>query len=369
IFNGLTDSVLVSPVIVTSIYMKDPSTIAMDDPIEYFTNLVAYDYDKLRIQLDEEYIETYKTRFDEEQAKHNNPLVKTVKILVGAAMVLGGLYLTYYTMVAFGLDWTVGTVFGWSPIDRVLSVMTGFAMNLAGRDGSRLIRGESSYFHFTSDNLMNFVLMQLTFQALGGLFNRFSGAEQLWEQSVISANREALMENIMQSDLGRRLLANGIPLDRIESLFRAMGHFDIGTATFSRTFANFANSFWKSEGLHLLKGTAMLVTFGVFGSMACEGNIAPELILQGIILAQVLLGVASKKYQLSEKIGALGLVEYLKEFSISKEKIELAVSARYGLTLQEINAGTINVALMTMKALNAALIVMKISAVWFGDWR
>ncbi|MDF1541260.1 MAG: hypothetical protein P1Q69_20345, partial [Candidatus Thorarchaeota archaeon] len=184
IFDSTKDDAVQTPLLVTTIFQDNPSNIASGDVLSMMENLLYFDYDYLRMSIDNDYVMDYEMLWNEQEVNH--AVMKPIMITVGVGMLaLGGLQLatggalTGIPTMLFGLDMVTSNTIGHSVLDDALKFFLLGSMVLNNRTGTRkagyILSEGFSFFQFTSDHLVNLLLTQMTFMLVGGALTGGAG--------------------------------------------------------------------------------------------------------------------------------------------------------------------------------------------------
>ncbi|MDF1540065.1 MAG: hypothetical protein P1Q69_14315, partial [Candidatus Thorarchaeota archaeon] len=186
------------PMLVTTIYKTNPTSLPAGDVASLLQNIVYYDYEFLQVKVDQDYAFQHALLWQE--VEMTNILLKPVQIIVGAAFMLSGAAacgtglgaLAGVPAMVFGADMIWGSILGISVLDKVLSSGLRLGTYLSGQDTSFIDQEGFSFFQFTSSSIVNIILTQLTFMALGGLLSGFSGMKLTAKQMVTGLDEAEL---------------------------------------------------------------------------------------------------------------------------------------------------------------------------------
>ena len=262
-----------TPLLVTAIYEKDPSTILAGDVAGHMANLVSFDYDYLRMTTDHEYAAEYKSKWN--QFEVNQVYMKPILITTGAVMAGAGVFMMAtgvgfaagLPLYIFGLDMICTNAFGKSFIERGLAHSLDFTLHNAPMfqyQNLSWIEGENfeafSFYHFHSNHLVNIILVQLTFMMLGGVFSGFAGL-----RGVVA---------------------------KVMTPIKGMGHqvslmAQLGSMT-TRQLVTIAARWAARLAIHLSCGVVFMA-LGAMRNSWGDGGVAAELLIQGLIIATVIL--------------------------------------------------------------------------------
>ena len=295
IFDSSCDNAVQTPLLVTVIYQEDPATLPRGDVLAAMENLVFFNYEYLRMAIDTGYALEYQLMWAQEEANH--AVMKPIMITVGIAMVIGGaiqcstgtLSVTGVPTMLFGLDMVTSNTVGYSVLDTSLSFWLAIGFRLTGRNSSLVFDEGFSFFQFTDNYLTNLILTQITFMLVGGGLTGFSGFRDFLSGMVGKMETAA---DTLTSESG----AGGVTLSKLLELAReASGRSDV--YLLARYLAHQAE--------HLVTGSLFLFALGSIGSAFGESSLIAEVLLQGMMLTQVVVGTVTHVLQTRMK-GELG---------------------------------------------------------------
>jgi hypothetical protein len=289
LFDSRTDDGIITPILITAIYKENPNTLRRGDVAQAISNLVYYDYSFLKMTLDRTYADEYRSNWDQEKINRAN--LKPVFITLGAAFLAVGFVTTFggslitggtsslagVPMMVFGFDMIYSNIFDVSIIERGLSGLLYASLKVRGMNAT-FMEGENaenfSFYHFTSNHIINLVLTQITFVILGGIFSLGSSFRGLITSTLEQKAGPLIAE--VYTDIGQ-------PLGLGISSLRAWGGLTI-----------FATTWLMDKALHIAFGTLMMA-IGTIRSSWGDGGLTAEILITGIMVASIICRVYQMK--------------------------------------------------------------------------
>jgi hypothetical protein len=196
----------------------------------------------------------------------------------GGSLITGGTSsIAGVPMMVFGLDMIYSNLFDVSIIERGLTGLLWYSLEAQGKN-TKFMRGENfesfSFYHFTSNHLINMVMTQITFVILGGLL---SGGASF--RGLITSTLEQKAGTIAAQEYA----LSGQPL------WLGIGRLrELGVLTL------FATTWLMDKTLHIAFGTLMMA-IGTIRSSWADGGLVAEMLITGIMVASMIFRVYHMK--------------------------------------------------------------------------
>jgi len=289
---------VVTPVVVTAIYRKDPASIPEGDIVSFLSNLVYYGYEYQRFIVDTDYADAFHD--EREKMEFTHYVLKNVMFWVGIVSVAAGIFtiatggvLAGLPSIMFGLDQITGTTLEFSILDESLKGGLVLVFDFAGRERSFMKWGhEFSFFHFTSSSAANFLLTHLTFMAVGGVLSgghMFRGVLKKTVKEVLEDGAAASAAFIDEVDLWTK---TGGTLRSGLRLLRWAGK-EVPTTNW---LARLGIRYLAETLKHVVFGACVLLALGAVGHQIGDTGLLGEILLQGFVIGSILLDAKSKRY-------------------------------------------------------------------------
>lgn len=280
--------------------------------------------------------------------------MKPVMIVIGLAMMVGGVVQMGCGSVAsgfmsfvYGSDMFASSAFGISPISEVFELPLR-SLVFSGKNTAFMDQESFSFFQFTSDHAINLVLTQLTFMLIGGIV---TGYKTLKNYQSIRENGAGGEYPVFAFQKSYGLTTKWF--GETKTLTNVVKHFD------DITWSDIAVQWLLNQISHLAGGSLMLLTFQLVGSTT-GATILPDLILQGLILAQVAI---STYITVMHKIDGVkpSTIELVNRFRLEREHGFLFGGTRWAYNA--LNSQKTTSSIKTLAVLELVLLSAKLATV------
>ncbi|MDF1541228.1 MAG: hypothetical protein P1Q69_20185, partial [Candidatus Thorarchaeota archaeon] len=293
-------------------------------------------YTYLKMAIDNVYAMEYENKWTQMEVTHAK--LKPIMITVGIGMVLLGAAqiaaaslptagLAAFTGVPtmlFGIDMIGSNLFGFSVFDELLKGgLYGYTAAL-GQDTKFIKEKGFSFFRFTSNQMQNLILTQLTFMLLGEVFSVGAGIRGLARNMAVGTSQTEVKVVGTVVTYNSKVLTGADVLEmtykELYDQLRVIG-----------SLGDFVLRYATEQVIHLATGTLFLFALGAAGSLGDIGFLG-DMAIQGIMLASIIIGIrntikTSKLYSPSQMIEFNQITESSKYFHIS-ESLKMALSGK-----------------------------------------
>ncbi len=154
-----TDSEFLSPVIIVTLYERNPSQ-ECSDIVQCVRNMLYINVYYLRAELDSKYLDTYFAK--QQQAARDEMNTRKLMCVIGAGMIIVSPWVGPESAI-FGIDFITQAVTGKSMFDWAIQAgMRAFGVNSKFVDSF-------SFWHFTSDTGTDLILMEAACLGISGI--------------------------------------------------------------------------------------------------------------------------------------------------------------------------------------------------------